>query len=109
VERPATSPLALKIDLVRAHVRGIPAADGKLRISISAPEALLRGADILIDEKPASIEVHDSYPRPSLFGGAECAPTASPRGAFWLSEVVFDVSISAPATVTTQIHVMDPR
>ena len=108
VEQPITPSQTVDLNLIRARVREVRTPSGPLKIKISAPPArLVEGVQIHIERNSQGVRVFDTYP--ALSATSECVPHGHPRGAFWRSDVVFDVLISAPPGVVTQVHVMDPR
>jgi hypothetical protein len=110
MEQPISRPQTVDLNLVRARVREVRTRSGPLTIKISASQAPLEeGVQIHIERNSQGVRVFDTYPALSATSVDECVPHGHPRGAFWRSDVVFDVLISAPPGVVTQVHVMDPR
>ena len=110
VEQPFTDSKTVDLNLVRARVQEVRTRSGTLTIKISASEAQLGdGVQVHIERNSQGVIVFDTYPALSSSSADECVPHGHPRGAFWRSDVVFDVLISAPPSVVTQLHVMDPR
>jgi len=111
VEQTVARPQTLEVDLVRARIRQVSTGSDLLTIKITVPRGQrMDGVQIHVERSDRGITIHDSYPSHSSIGvPEECVPGNDPRGAFWRSDVVFDVQIAAPPGVTTRVHVMDAR
>ena len=110
VEQPIARSQTVNLNLVRARVREVRHRGGSLTIKISALRArLVESVQIHVERDSRGVRVFDTYPSLSSLSVDECVPHDDPRGAFWRSDVVFDVLISAPPGVVIQVHVMDPK
>lgn len=110
LEQPIAAHQSVEVDLARAKVRKVM-REGPLRVEITARG--LQGLDsvqIAVQRTDGTISISDVYPiAPAVFAPSECEPPAGARGAFWRSDVVFDVLIAAPPGVQLRIRVMDAR
>jgi hypothetical protein len=96
------------VNIVHGQVRRI-ISDGPARIDVRLVSG--RSADVKIEIVPTEegLIVRDIYPPAPAGFAKECLPASADRGAFWDSDVILDVTVSAPAPLVVRHHVMDER
>lgn len=96
------------VNIVRGQVHRVTSR-GPVKLFIQLRSGRPADVQIEITQVDGGLAVRDVYPAAPLAAVTECVPDAGDRGAFWNSDVILDVTVSAPAPLVVRHHVMDER
>jgi hypothetical protein len=108
LQEPSGTVRSVNVDIVRGHVRR-KISDGPVRAVVQLRSGRPSDVQIEISQVDGGLAIRDIYQPAPIAAAKECLPDAGDRGAFWNSDVILDVTVSAPAPLVVRQHVMDER
>jgi hypothetical protein len=98
----------VNVNIVRGQVHRLT-SPGPAKVLVQLRSGQASDVQIEISQVDGGLAIRDIYPQAPTGAVTECLPDGRDRGAFWSSDVILDVTVSAPAPLVVRQHVMDER